>query len=278
MSLNADLILSSSAYTALVTEAKFARERITQARQCPGVKAVYPLYVELLGTMWKGPQQMEHVIRVLACDVTQPVFRMDAVARCASALQSPGAVLFDLRGKRDTYGVPATSEAACRQTGAELGGVSVRVVGTFEMGTDFVSDGNVILSDRNLARHCPGRAAGRDPLSIVDFGVVQLDDPAKASAVRDQLRDVLPNDVKVWTKQEFIANERRFWDESMGIGFVFKLGKWIGFMVGVIICYQIINADLSDHMAEFATLKAIGHRNGYFVRHRDAGGVATCRC
>ena len=52
----------------------------------------------------------------------------------------------------------------------------------------------------------------------------------------------------------------------MGIGFLFKLGKWIGFMVGVIICYQIINADLSDHMAEFATLKAIGHRNGYFVR------------
>ena len=52
----------------------------------------------------------------------------------------------------------------------------------------------------------------------------------------------------------------------MGIGFVFKLGKWIGFLVGVIICYQIINADLSDHMAEFATLKAIGHRNGYFVR------------
>ena len=54
--------------------------------------------------------------------------------------------------------------------------------------------------------------------------------------------------MKVWTKDEFIANEKRFWDESMGIGFLFKLGKWIGFMVGVIICYQIINADLSDHM------------------------------
>ena len=72
------------------------------------------------------------------------------------ALQSPGAVLFDLRGKRDTYGVPATSDATCRQTGAELGGASVHVVGTFEMGTDFVSDGNVILSDRNPPGTAPG--------------------------------------------------------------------------------------------------------------------------
>ena len=153
---------------------------------------------------------------MLACDVTQPVFRIDAVARNALALQSPGTVLFDMRGKRDTYGVPATDEAACRQVGAELGGASVRVVGTFEMGTDFVSDGNVILSDRNLARHCPARSPGGDPLGIVDFGVIQLDDPAKAYAVREELRNILPDDVKVWTKPDFIASESAFGTKAWG--------------------------------------------------------------
>ncbi len=33
----------------------------------------------------------------------------------------------------------------------------------------------------------------------------------------------------------------------------------------MIICYQIINADIADHMPEFATLKAMGYPNRYFV-------------
>jgi putative ABC transport system permease protein len=36
------------------------------------------------------------------------------------------------------------------------------------------------------------------------------------------------------------------------------MGEVIGFVVGVIICYQIIYSDLDDHMGEFATLKAMG--------------------
>ena len=39
----------------------------------------------------------------------------------------------------------------------------------------------------------------------------------------------------------------------------------MGFMVGVIICYQIIYSDIADHMPEFATLKAMGYRNRYFI-------------
>src|SRR3974377_2383634 len=59
--LNADLIISSAAYKALISQERFARERIVQAREGTGVKAVYPVYIQLLGTMWKGPVQKEHV-------------------------------------------------------------------------------------------------------------------------------------------------------------------------------------------------------------------------
>jgi putative ABC transport system permease protein len=44
------------------------------------------------------------------------------------------------------------------------------------------------------------------------------------------------------------------------------MGAVMGFVVGVIICYQIIYSDIADHMAEFATLKAMGYSNTYFVR------------
>lgn len=39
----------------------------------------------------------------------------------------------------------------------------------------------------------------------------------------------------------------------------------MGFVVGVIICYQIIYSDIADHLREFATLKAMGYTNRYFL-------------
>jgi putative ABC transport system permease protein len=39
----------------------------------------------------------------------------------------------------------------------------------------------------------------------------------------------------------------------------------MGFVVGVVICYQILSADISDHLSEFATLKAIGYSNSYLT-------------
>src|SRR5262245_61944388 len=42
------------------------------------------------------------------------------------------------------------------------------------------------------------------------------------------------------------------------------VGAIMGFVVGVVICYQIVYADIADHMREFATLKAIGYGTAYF--------------
>ncbi len=262
--LSADLIVASAANNTIVSEERFERERIYQAEACHGVKGVYPLYIQLFGANWKGPGRKEHPIRVMACDVSDPVWNIPEVARHAAALRAPGTALYDTRSK-DKYGVPLSPDAILAQRGAELCGRSIRLVGTFAMGADFIADGNLILSDRNLAWHCPHRAPGRDPLSLVDLAVVQLDRGADPGEVRTRLEQSLPPDVRVWTTDEFIAQEIEFWNKSTGIGFIFKLGTWIGFLVGVIICYQIINADISDHMGEFATLKAMGYRNPYFL-------------
>ena len=67
------------------------------------------------------------------------------------------------------------------------------------------------------------------------------------------------------SKQELMEAEMRFLNESTGIGFIFSLGKWIGFLVGVIICYQIINADSPTTWANSPRLKAMGYGNRYFV-------------
>ena len=37
----------------------------------------------------------------------------------------------------------------------------------------------------------------------------------------------------------------------------------IGFLVGTVICYQILSSDVADHLAEYATLRAIGYPGRY---------------
>jgi putative ABC transport system permease protein len=41
--------------------------------------------------------------------------------------------------------------------------------------------------------------------------------------------------------------------------FIFGLGVAMGFIVGIVIVYQILYTDVSDHLAEYATLKAMGY-------------------
>ena len=67
----------------------------------------------------------------------------------------------------------------------------------------------------------------------------------------------------VLTRAEYIDREQAYWDTSTPIGYVFTFGVIMGFVVGAIIVYQILFADVSDHLAEYATLKAMGYPNSY---------------
>jgi putative ABC transport system permease protein len=262
--LNADLILASKAHKGLVSFERFDRQRIYQARGCPGVAAAYPFYMHFYGVLWKAQGSVIHPIRLLAFPLSDPVFAIPEAADHARQLEEPGTALFDRRNK-PLYGVPRGGDPVADQPEVELNNRALRLVGTFELGTDFLADGNLILSDRNFAKFMPTRAPGKDPLSIVDLGVVQLADGADVAQVRAALAQLLPGDVRIYTKQEFIDREIAFWNDSTPIGYVFFLGMMIGFLVGVVVCYQIISADIADHIPEFATLKAMGYRNRYFM-------------
>ncbi len=81
--------------------------------------------------------------------------------------------------------------------------------------------------------------------------------------MRDRLRDYLPKDVLVMTKADFIARETAYWNSATPIGYIFAFGAIMGFVVGAIIVYQILFADVSEHLNEYATLRAMGYRNRF---------------
>jgi putative ABC transport system permease protein len=68
------------------------------------------------------------------------------------------------------------------------------------------------------------------------------------------------------TRADFVARETAYWHEATPIGFVFAFGSIIGFVVGTVIVYQILFSDVSDHLAEYATLRALGYSSGYVSR------------
>jgi putative ABC transport system permease protein len=81
--------------------------------------------------------------------------------------------------------------------------------------------------------------------------------------VRDAIRAVVPGDVVVLTRAELSRREQDYWMATTPIGTIFSFGAVIGFVVGAIIVYQILFADVSDHLPEYATLKAMGYSNRY---------------
>ena len=93
--------------------------------------------------------------------------------------------------------------------------------------------------------------------------MIRLKEGFDPNQVRNAKSENLPDDVLVMTKAQFIQREKDYWNSATPIGYVFAFGAIMGFVVGAIIVYQILFADVSEHLREYATLRAIGYRNRF---------------
>ncbi|HVX15415.1 MAG TPA: ABC transporter permease DevC [Pirellulales bacterium] len=256
--MNADLVIASRAQYTIIVGQPFPHRRLVQARSSEAVAAAYPLYIETKRSNLKNPLTGEALpIRVLAFNPDDPVFNLPAVNEHLHDLRLPDRALYDRKSKPE-YGevLPGTS--------IELAGSRLQVIGLFSLGTDFANDGNLITSDLTFSRLFPA-APGENPLDTVDIGLVKLNPGWDKEEAASKLRERLADDVAVFTLEEYVERELNFWKTSTPIGYIFWLGALMGFIVGGVICYQILYTDVSDHLPEFATLKAMGYANRYFI-------------
>ncbi len=264
-----DIFLISKAKYTLAAEKRFPISRILQARSCSGVSGAYPVYSELttsvLREMDRGKGNRGYPIRSLGFFLDDPIFKSPEIQQQVNRLRAPGTALFDRKSKKKRFDFPKNNDHSLARQTLELSGKKISLVGTFSLGTDFAHDGNLIMSSENFAKFFPHRKRFGDPLSVVDIGVVHLRDGFEIGEVKDMLTKTLGKDVHILTREEFRAAEIKFWDKSTPIGTIFLAGKLIGFIVGMVICYQVIFSDIADHMPEFATLKAMGYPTLYFI-------------
>jgi putative ABC transport system permease protein len=251
-----DIALFSPDSVFIVRPAAFSIRRLYQALGVAEVAEVTPVYI--FPAIWKNPWTTERRgINAVGVDPEKDVLDTPGFADGHPLLRRQDVVLFDAASRPEFGPVGATF----RDTGpfaTEVNDRQVEVVGLVDIGPSFGIDGTVITSVDNWLRLFPER-----PRNDIQLGLIRLKEGADPVAVRDALRAFLPQDVLVMTKSDFVARERAYWNGATPIGYIFAFGAIMGFVVGAIVVYQILFADVSEHINEYGTLRAIGYGNGF---------------
>jgi putative ABC transport system permease protein len=270
--LDFDLLLTSREYLNLNTPEGFPRLRLSQADAVAGVRSVRPFSV-CLG-LWRGPlpQSSPRVdprrwnililgvrpedLHLVFRNAGQGIFRdREELTALETALARPNAVLIDRRSWPD-YGSPEDLRPGAV---VELNEQQLELAGTFEIGTGFGYNGLLLTSEATI-----GRVGGLIPRQVT-FGLVKLRPGADPREVKNRLNELLP-DARAYTRDEINAKEAEYWVQQTAVGRFFTLGVGVALVVGMIFVYQMMAADIHNHLSEYATIKAIGYRNRYLFR------------
>lgn len=251
-----DIALFSPDSVFIVRPQSFSIRRLYQTIGFDAVEDVTPVYIST--SVWKNPwDNNRRRINTIGFQPDLPLLRLKGFDQASELLRSQDVVLFD-RGSRPEFGVVAETFDSGQRIVTEISDRETEVVGLFEMGTSFGIDGTIITSEDNWLRLFPSL-----PRSEIHLGLIRLQQGHDEDEVRDALADYLPEDVLVLTKQQFVEREKAYWNSATPIGYIFAFGAIMGFVVGAIIVYQILFADVSEHLNEYATLRAIGYKNRF---------------
>jgi putative ABC transport system permease protein len=254
---DAELVVISPQYQFMVLPEQFSERRLYQAIAIPGVRSFSS--VRLGVAPFKNPiTRITRNVYVVGISRGAGVFANSEWERKARTLRDPDEVLFDSRSRPEFGPIGGLFAAGPLRT--EIANQRVRIAGLFEMGASFSADGTVITTDEGFARLFPQRAA-----RLVDIGLIHLLPGAAASEVLAKLRSALAHDVVVMTHDELNRREQKYWRSTTPAGFIFKAVLIVSLIVGCVSVYQILSSDVAENLRQYATLKAIGYPDSYFL-------------
>jgi putative ABC transport system permease protein len=256
--LQADIVIMNTQALNWSELSTFSRRRLYQALDVPGIASAEALYVN--SVRWKNPQtQQKTSVMVIGMNPDRQAFMLPEITQKLNEIKLPDTVLFD-RAARGEYEEAIAQTELGETVTTEIERRTVTIGGLFAMGASFAADAVIVTSDQNFLRLMPKRQAG-----AVSLGLLRVEPGSDPMQVKEMLTAHLPDDVQTFTLEEFINKEKTYWATNRPVGIVFGFGAAIGFIVGVVIVYQILSTDVNAHMAEYATFKAMGYRNSYLL-------------
>ncbi|MBD2452373.1 FtsX-like permease family protein [Nostoc sp. FACHB-152] len=255
----ADIVLMSTQSRNTLNLSTFARRRLLQAADVPGVRSTSAMYIGLV--TWKNPQTHRPTsLQAIGFNPDEPAIDLPEVNSQLDKLKLPDTFIFD-RATRGQYNEVFSQVEAGNTVTTEVDKRTITIDGLFKLGSSFAADGTLISSDDNYLRIFPRQQAGS-----INLGLIYTEPGYDPKQVAEILKLYLPKeDVQVLTREEFVQFEEDYWKNESPIGFIFGLGVGMGFIVGVIIVYQVLSTDVNAHIKEYATFKAMGYRNLYLL-------------
>lgn len=251
--LEADLVMMSKKKVHLNKFYKFWLSTLHRMLAHPEVVEVIPLF-EGFAQLKNQQTGLYNAIAVLSFPAgTSPPLSIPGLESQFKDLRNSKAVLYD-RKSRSIYGDIG------RGTLVDLDGVKYEVTGLVSLGPNFSRDGYILMNSEAWLNH-PGAGDANRP----DFGLIRLKPGADAMELARRVKDELPDEVELLTPAQVAQREKHFTTSQTPVGKIFGLGLVVGFIIGVIICYQVLFNEIIDHLPQYATLRAVGYSNGYLA-------------
>lgn len=256
--INGQLVIVPRRFSNLGEPLSMPRAQLARALGVEGVEAVTPLYIGKIDWINRDSRQSKQAL-LFGVNPDRPALSIPVLTEKRSLLQRPNSVFYDRSSKQAAGPVAQTLDAGRTYT-TELGGRTADVVGIFQLGLTFAADINLITSSSNFQTFLPELNN-----SDIQLGVIQLKPGVSARHVQATLQTFLEPSVQVLTIAELTAKEMNHWRRNTSFGLIFNLGVLVGLAVGAIIVYQILYSDVGDHLAEYATMKAMGYSDRFVV-------------
>lgn len=250
---DADLVLMDVRRAHLNEWTEMSPVRLAQAAALPEVAEVVPIYNS--GMIARHPvTRQQRRIYTIAFPPDAHALRLPELAELAPRLAVRGQVLFDRRS-RDLYG-PVHEGAQLTVNDHPL-----RIAGFFSLGPNFSNDATMLMSEATYLA-MTNRTRG----AFVDWGLIRLRPGVDLETFRRKLATQLPRDTIALSPEEMRRREVRYTSTVAPTGIVFGIALAVGFGIGVVVCYQVLFNEVTDHLRQFATLKAMGFGSGFLRR------------
>lgn len=258
MNLDGDLFILHKQTEAMWRPVQFNRSELMRVLGHSQVASVYPLYLSL-GQFKNIQTHVKRTLMVYGFDPDGQLMSLSEVKANRKKLLLKDTAIFD-ESSRPEFG-PMRKLLEEGHNITEINDYKIEFVGLFKLGVSFAADGNVVTSELNFLRIFPNRSVDK-----IDLGIIKLKENANVKEVQAYLRNNLDEYINVFTYKELVAYEKGYWSNTAPIGFIFGFGTVMGLVVGMVIVYQILFTDITNHLNEFATLKAMGYRHNYFTK------------
>ena len=248
---NSDLVLINKLSVSSTGLIGFDEQRLARLEAQEQVEEVIPVRWDYV--MWRYRSGSEKRLAIMM-GIDPNIITIDKpeILSQQHKLKIPNRILFD-RLSRNEFGPVVEDFQASRDGIAFINEKRVRVAGLIEVGNSFGYDA-FVLTSLNTFESISDNLKGK-----IEIGFIRLKPGLDPGVAAEQIRSSIGDDLKILTLKEFEEFERKYWDTSKPIGFVFAFGAVMGLLVGLVVVYQILYSDVSSHIDEYATMLSMGY-------------------